>query len=204
MKHRFQQLFYSLLKFKSSSQATSNTFLEGVQTSIRFLWVATPHSYRIWVAYQSTAQQRHIQWTRDRSKPHRTCFPIGDQVPGTIGSRPHWSGSSLGLRDPLPVQSPLLKFEGFDFLRLNSIGYWTSWYHDVGSSYYEWMLIQLIFATLLSLYFDLMGLRMYLNTFLDRIAYIRILMLIYILNGLQQVNLLFGGVLTLLVSLFLL
>lgn len=66
------------------------------------------------------------------------------------------------------------------------------------------MLIQLIFATLLSLYFDLMGLRMYLNTFLDRIAYIRILMLIYILNGLQQVNLLFGGVLTLLVSLFLL
>ena len=66
------------------------------------------------------------------------------------------------------------------------------------------MLIQLIFATLLSLYFDLMGLRMYLNTFLDRIAYIRILMLIYILNGLQQVNLLFGGVLTLLVLLFLL
>ena len=66
------------------------------------------------------------------------------------------------------------------------------------------MLIQLIFVTLLSLYFDLMGLRMYLNTFLDHIAYIQILMLIYILNGLQQVNLLFEGVLTLLILLFLL
>ena len=66
------------------------------------------------------------------------------------------------------------------------------------------MLIQLIFVTLLSLYFDLMGLRMYLNTFLDHIAYIQILMLIYILNGLQQVNLLFKGVLTLLILLFLL
>ena len=66
------------------------------------------------------------------------------------------------------------------------------------------MLIQLIFATLLSLYFDLMGLRMYLNTFLDHITYIQILMLIYILNELQQVNLLFGDVLILLILLFLL